>query len=53
MRVNVEEGHDPIVEQIGRGQRRLAVVELGEGDLGVGVDESLLVHAAPPLSVPT
>ena len=39
------ERHDAIVEEIGRGDRRLAVVELGEGDLGVGVDESLLVDA--------
>jgi len=41
--VGVVERHDPIVEQIGGGDRRLAVIELGEGDLGVGVDEGLLV----------
>jgi hypothetical protein len=35
----VIERHDAVVEQLGRGDRRLAVVELGEGDLGVGVDE--------------
>ena len=34
-----------IVEQVGGGDRRLAVIELGEGDLGVGVDEGLLVDA--------
>ena len=37
--VGVVEGHDPIVEQVGGGDRRLAVIELGEGDLGVGVDK--------------
>ena len=49
--VGVVEGHDPIVEQVGGGDRRLAVIELGEGDLGVGVDEGLLVDAADPLHV--
>ena len=29
----------------------LRVVELGEGDLGVGIDESLLVDAPDPLHV--
>src|SRR5579863_7506513 len=33
------ERHDAIVEKIGGGDRRLAVVELGESDLGVGIDE--------------
>ena len=44
----VERDH-PVVEQIGGGDRRLAVVELGEADLGVGVDEGLLVDAADAL----
>jgi hypothetical protein len=39
------ERQDAIVEEIGRGDRRLAIVEPGEGDLGVGVDERLLVDA--------
>jgi hypothetical protein len=29
----VEERHDAIVEQVSRGQRCLAVIQLGEGDL--------------------
>ena len=35
--VGVVERHYAIVEEIGRGDRRLAIIELGEGDLGVGV----------------
>ena len=49
--LGVVERHDPIVEEIGGGDRRLAVIELGEGDLGVGVDEGLLVDAPDPLHV--
>ena len=45
----VVERHHPVVEELGGGDRRLAVVELGEGDLGVGVDEGLLVDAPDPL----
>jgi hypothetical protein len=41
------EGHHAVVEEIGRGERGLAIVELGEGDLGAGVDEGLLVGASP------
>ena len=37
-----------VAKQIGGGERRLAVVELGEADLGVGVDEGLLVDPADP-----
>ena len=44
--VLVIERHHPVVEDLGRGDRRLAVVELGEGDLGIGVDEGLLID--PP-----
>src|SRR5512134_1347325 len=39
----------PVIQQIGRGDRRLDVVELGEANLGIGVDEGLLVDAAHPL----
>ena len=49
--MGIIERHDPIVKEIGGGDRRLAVVELGEGDLGIGVDERLLVDAADPLHV--
>src|SRR5579863_7690930 len=45
----VIERHDAIVEEIGGGNRRLPIIELGEGDLGVGVDEGLLVDAPDPL----
>ena len=45
------ERHDAIVEEIGRGDRRLAVIELGESDLGVGIDERLLVDAPDALHV--
>src|SRR3984957_13470314 len=45
------ERHDAIVEEISRGDGRLAIIELGEGDLGIGVDEGLLVDAADPLHV--
>lgn len=41
----VERDH-PVVEEVGGGQRRLSVVKLGEADLGVGVDEGLLVDAS-------
>src|SRR5262245_51172750 len=40
-----EERQHPVVQQVGRGERCLAVIELGEGDLGIGVDEGLLVDA--------
>ena len=49
--MGVIERHDAIVNEIGGGDRRLAVVELGEGDLGIGVDERLLVDAPDPLHV--
>ena len=43
--VLIEERHHTIVHQVGGGERRLAVVELGEGHLGVGVDRRLLIDA--------
>ena len=43
------ERHDAIVDEISRGDGRLAIIELGEGDLGVGVDKA--VAAQPPLRV--
>ena len=49
----IEEGNDPVVEQIGRCDRRLAIVELGAGHLGVGVDEGLLVDPPDPQRLPT
>src|SRR5215467_7323572 len=41
----IERKH-PIIEDLGRGDRRLAVIEFGEGDLGIGIDEGLLID--PP-----
>jgi hypothetical protein len=38
--------HHPIVEDLGRGDRGLTVIQLGEGDLGIGIDEGLLID--PP-----
>jgi hypothetical protein len=39
----------PVVQQLGGGDRGLAVVELGERHLGVSVDEGLLVNPPNPL----
>jgi hypothetical protein len=47
----LEEREDAVVQQIGRRDRRLAVVQLGEGDLGVGVDQRLLLDAPDALHV--
>ena len=40
-----------VIEQIGCRDRRLAIVKLGAGNLGVGVDEGLLIDAPDPLQV--
>lgn len=42
-------GQYPVIEQVGGHQRVLAVIQLGEGDFGVGVNEGLLVDASHPL----
>src|ERR1700756_263360 len=44
----IEEWKHTIIEQVGRCDRRLAVIELGESNLCVGVDEGLLVDASQP-----
>jgi hypothetical protein len=44
--MGVVERRDAIVDESGGGNRRLAVVELSEGDLGIGVDERLLVDVS-------
>jgi hypothetical protein len=49
--VAVEERDHPIIEQIGRRDRRLAIVQLGASHLGVGVDEGLLIDAPNALQV--
>src|SRR3954467_15554464 len=47
--MSVEEGHDAIVQEVGRREWGLAIGEFGEGHLGRGVDERLLVDASDPL----
>ena len=47
--MRLEEGQDTIIEHIGGDQSVLAVVELGRGDLGIRVDEGLLVDASNAL----
>ena len=49
----VEERQHPVVEEIGCRDRRLTIVQLGEADLGVGVDEGLLIDASDPFMLPT
>src|SRR5438876_4609398 len=44
--VLVVKWHHPIIEDFGRGDRGLAVIELGKSDFGVGIDKGLLVN--PP-----
>jgi hypothetical protein len=41
----------PIIEQIGRRDRGLAIVKLGASNLGVGIDVGLLVDAANALQI--
>ena len=45
-RMVVEERDHPIVEDVGRGQWRLDQIELGEANLGIGVNHRLLID--PP-----
>src|SRR6266567_3652449 len=47
----VEEWQDPVVQKIGRRDWRLAIIELGEGHLAVGVDEGLLVDPPHALQI--
>ena len=49
--VLLEEWQHTIIEQIGRRDGRLAVVELGKAYLGIGVDEGLLVDASNALQI--
>ncbi len=44
--MKIEEGHDPIVKQIGCRNSRFGRVELANGNLRIGVDERLLVDSA-------
>src|SRR5512133_1153977 len=49
--VLLEERQHTVVEEIGRRDRRFAVVELGKADLGVGVNERLLVNSPHALQI--
>src|SRR6266536_729787 len=49
--VLLEEWQYPVVQQVGRGDRRLAVIQLAESDLGIGVDEGLLVDPPDALEI--
>ena len=49
--VLLEERQHTVIEQIGRRDGRLAVVELGKAYLGIGVDEGLLVGASNAFQV--
>ena len=49
--VALEKGQNPVIEQVGRRNRGLHLVELGEGDFAVGIHECLLVNPAHPLEV--
>ena len=43
------ERHHLVVEDLGGGDWRLAVIELGKGNFGIGVDHSLLIDPADTL----
>ena len=47
--VALEQWDHAVIDEVGRRDRRLAIVKLGANDLAVGVDEGLLVDAPDPL----
>src|SRR3974377_1255213 len=49
--VFLEEWQYSVIEQIRRRDRRLAIVQLGASDLGVGIDEGLLVDPTNALQI--
>ncbi len=49
--MGVEEWQYAVIQKIGRRDRCLAIIELGEGNLGVGVDEGLLVDPPHALEI--
>src|SRR2546430_12807524 len=49
--MTVEEGDHAVVQTIGRRDRRLAIIELGASNLGVGVDKGLLGDTPDPLQI--
>src|SRR6266550_2837693 len=48
--MTVEEGDHAVVQKIGRRDRRLAIIELGASNLGVGVDKGLLGDTPDPFA---
>ena len=46
--VLVVKWHHPIIENFGCSDRGLAVIKLGKGDFGVGIDDGLLINPAYP-----
>src|ERR1700737_2512719 len=49
--MTVEEGDHAVVQKIGRRDRRLAIIELGASNLGIGVDKGLLGDTPDPLQI--
>ncbi len=49
--MTVEQGDHAVVQKIGCRDRCLAIIELGARNLGIGVDEGLLVDAPDLLQI--
>ena len=47
-----KKGHDAITQEIGRRDRRLAIIEFCKRHFRIGVDEGLLLDPANPFHVP-
>src|SRR5215471_2123001 len=47
--VFIVERYHAIIEDLGRGNRRLAIIELGKADFGIGIDHGLLIDPAHTL----
>ena len=47
----IEEGNDSIIQEVGRRDWGLAIVELGASNLGVSINEGLLIDAPHSLQV--
>jgi hypothetical protein len=47
----VEEGHDSIIQEVGRGDRRLAIIVFGKRHFRIGVDDGLPIDTADPFHV--
>jgi len=51
--VALKQWQNTVVEQIRRGDRCLAIMELSKGNLGVSIDECLLINASDPFQLTT